>query len=137
MHFMFRTKRFNTRPLVAARKQWTKRLNNFGYILLKLLLSKIKIYVKEDFDFLKKYKRNFSENPKLVFLDVTSLYANIPHELELEAIEHWSYKHPELIHSRFNKFFILKAFKLVLNNFRNCYSYYCCSNSCNVINRIP
>ena len=86
------------------------------YILLKPLLSKIKCYVKDDFDFLKKCKRNLTENSKLVSFDVTSLYINIPHELELKAIEYWLGEYPESIHYRFNKSFILEALKLVLKN---------------------
>ena len=86
------------------------------YILLKPLLSKIKCYVKDDFDFLKKCKRNLTENSKLVSFDVTSLYINMPHELELKAIEYWLGEYPESIHSRFNKSFILEALKLFLKN---------------------
>ena len=78
-------------------------------ILLKSLLSKIKSYVKDDFDFLKKCSRNLIKNSKLVSFDVTSLYTNIPHELALKAIEYWLDKYPELIHSRFNKSFIFEA----------------------------
>ena len=76
----------------------------------------IKNYVKDDFDFIKKCTRNFAKNLKLVSVDITSLYANIPHELGLKAIEHWLDKYPELIHSRFDKTFILKALKIVLKN---------------------
>ena len=36
------------------------------------------------------------------------------HELGLKAIEYWLDKYPELIHSRFNKSYILKALKRVL-----------------------
>ena len=50
----------------------------------------------------------------LISFDATSLYTNIPHELGLKAIEYWLDKYPELIRSRFNKSFILKALKLVL-----------------------
>ena len=76
----------------------------------------IKNYVKDDFDFIKKCTRNFAKNLKLVSVDITSLYANIPHELGLKAIEYWLDKYPELIHSRFDKTFILKALKIVLKN---------------------
>ena len=82
-------------------------------ILLKPFLSKIKSYVKDDSDFLKKCKRNLIKNSKLVSFDVTSLYTNIAHELGLKAIEYWF---PVLIHSRFNKSFIIEALKLVLKN---------------------
>ena len=85
-------------------------------ILLKPFLSKINSYVKDDFDFLKKCKRNLTKNSKLVSFDVTSLYTNIPHESGLKAIEYWLDKYPELIHSILNKFFILKALKLFLKN---------------------
>ena len=85
-------------------------------ILLKPLLSKIKSYVKDDFDFHKKCKGSLTTNSKLVSFDVTSLYTNIPHELGLKAIEYWLDKYPKLIHSRFNKSFILEALKLVLKN---------------------
>ena len=64
------------RPIVPSHKFPTKRLSNFFDILLKPLLSKIK-NVKDDFDFLKKCKKNLTKNSKLVSFDVTSLYTNI------------------------------------------------------------
>ena len=42
--------------MVAGDKRPTKYLSNFMDILLKPLLSKIKTYVNDDFDFLKKFK---------------------------------------------------------------------------------
>ena len=50
----FQTKDSKLRPIVAGHKSPTKRLSIFVDILLKPLLSKIKSYVKDDFDFLKK-----------------------------------------------------------------------------------
>ena len=85
-------------------------------ILLWPLLPKIKSHVKDDFDFLKKCKRNLTKNSKLVSFDVTRLYTNIPHDVRLKAIEYWLDKYPELIHSRFNKSDILEALKLILKN---------------------
>ena len=104
------------RPILAGHKCSTKHLSNFVDILLKPLLYKIKNSVKDDFDILKKCKRNLTKNSKLISFDVTSLYTNIPHELGLKAIEYWLDKYPELIHSRFNKSFILEALKLALKN---------------------
>ena len=52
------------RPIVAGHKCSTKRLNNFVNILFKHLLFKIKSYVKDDFDFLKKCKSNLRKNSK-------------------------------------------------------------------------
>ena len=57
-----------------------------------------------------------NKNSKLVSFDVTSLYTNIPHELGLKANEYWLDRYSELIHSRFNKSYILEALKLVLKN---------------------
>ena len=74
--------------MVVGHKSPTKRLSNFLEILLKPFLSKIKSYVKDDFDFLKKCKRNLTKNSKLVSFGVTNLYINIPHELGLKAIEY-------------------------------------------------
>ena len=59
--------------MVAGDKRPTKYLSNFMDILLKPLLSKIKTYVNDDFDFLKKFKRSLTKNSKLVSFDVTSL----------------------------------------------------------------
>ena len=50
----FQTKDSKLRPIVAGHKSPTKRLSIFVDILLKPFLSKIKSYVKDDFDFLKK-----------------------------------------------------------------------------------
>lgn len=48
------------------------------------------------------------------------LYSNIPHELGLEAIEHWIDKFPDLLHDRFTKPFILRSLKFILeHNFMN------------------
>ena len=112
----FHPKDLKLRPIVAGHKSPTKRLRNLVNILFKPLLSKIKNYVKDDFDFLKKCKRNLTKISKLVSFDVTSLYTNMPHELGLKAIEYCLDKYPELIHSGFNESFTIEALKLVLKN---------------------
>ena len=85
----FQPKYLKLRDIVAGDKSPTKRLSNFVDVLLKSLLSKIKSYIKHEFDFLKKCKRNLIKISKLVPCDVTSLYTNTPHELGLKAIEYW------------------------------------------------
>ena len=82
----FQPKYLKLHPIVASHKSPTKRLSNFLDILLKLFLSKIKSYVKGEFDLLKKCKRKLTKNSKLVSFDVTSFCSNIPHELGLQAI---------------------------------------------------
>ena len=53
----FQPKDLKLRSIVAGQKPPIKHLRNFADIF-KPLLSKIKSYVKDDFDFLKKCKRN-------------------------------------------------------------------------------
>ena len=52
----FQPKDLKRRPIVAGHICLTKRLSNFVDIFVKPLLSKIKSYGKDDFDFLKKCK---------------------------------------------------------------------------------
>ena len=54
---VFRPRDLKLRSIVGGHKCPTKRLNLFVDITRKPLLSKIKNYVKDDFEFLKKYKK--------------------------------------------------------------------------------
>ena len=69
----FQPKDLKLRPTIVGHKCSTKRLSNFPDILIKPLLSKIKSYIKYDFDFLKKCKTNLIKNSKLVSFNVASL----------------------------------------------------------------
>ena len=57
-------------------------------------------------------QEKLKKNSKLVSFNVTSLYANLSHELGLKAIEYWLDKHPEMIHLDLKIFFSrsIKAF---------------------------
>ena len=57
-------------------------------------------------------KSNFS----ILSFDVINLYTNISHDLRIEAIQFWLEKHPNLIHKRFSKEFILEGIKGILEN---------------------
>ena len=52
----------------------------------------------------------------LVSFDVESFYSNIPHDLGLEAIKFWLEQHPEDLHIRFSKEFILESIEFILKN---------------------
>ena len=52
----------------------------------------------------------------LVSFDVVSLYSNIPHDLGRTAVRFWLERHPELIHNRFSKEFILEGLSIILEN---------------------
>ena len=73
-------------------------------------------YGKDDIDFLKHVPEEVSQDTILCSFDVKSLYTNIPHNLGIEAIEHWLKLHPEEILDRFNHRFILEGLKIVLEN---------------------
>ena len=48
--------------------------------------------------------------------DVVNLYTNIPHTFRLEALNYWLENHPESLHVRFNKEFVLNCAKSILQN---------------------
>ena len=48
--------------------------------------------------------------------DVVNLYTNIPHTFGLEALYYWLENHPETLHARFNKEFVLECEKFILQN---------------------
>ena len=104
------------RPIVAGPVCETLRLSNLINILLKPFIKCVKNFVRDDRHFLSFIPNNVSEKAIIVSFDVTSLYIDISHELGLEAIKFWLEKHPNLIHKRFSKEFILEGIKVILEN---------------------
>ena len=56
------------------------------------------------------------EDTLLVTFDVVNLYTNIPHTFGLEALDYWLENHPESLHARLNKEFVLECAKFILQN---------------------
>ena len=83
----------------------------------------VKSYVKDNINFLSKCSRENYEDTLLVTFDVVNLYTIIPHTFGLEALDYWLENHPESLHTRFNKEFVLEFAKFILQNnnmkFRN------------------
>ena len=104
------------RPLVAGPICPTKPLSNLTDILLKPFLLHVKSYVKDNLDFLSKCSRKNYEDTLLVTLDVVNLYTKILHTFGLEALDYWFENHPESLHARFNKEFVLQYAKFILQN---------------------
>ena len=96
------------RPIVAGPICLTTSLSNLIDILLKPFLLHVKSYVKDNLDFLSKCSRENYEDTLLVTFDVVNLYTNIPHTFGLEALDYWLENHPESLHARFNKEFVLE-----------------------------
>ena len=58
--------------------------------------------------------------------DVVNLYTNITHTFGLEALDYWLENHPESLHVRFMKEFVLQCAKFILqnNNMKSNYEFY-------------
>ena len=62
------------------------------------------------------WPRNVSSEIILTSFDITSLYANIPHDLGIKAIEYWLTLYPKNILRRFPREFVIEGINLILNN---------------------
>ena len=91
-------------------------MSNLIDILSKPFLLHGKSYVKDNLDFLSNCSRKNYEDTLLVTFDVVNLYTNIPHTFGLEALDYWLENHPESLHARFNKEFVLEYAKFILQN---------------------
>ena len=60
-----------------------ERLNSLLEQILTPLVSKLKSYIADDWDFLKNLPRNLNPNFTFLTCDIVSLYTKIPQELGL------------------------------------------------------
>ena len=60
-----------------------ERLNSLLEQILTPLVSKLKSYIQDDWDFLKNLPRNLNSNFTSLTCDIVSLYTKIPQELGL------------------------------------------------------
>ena len=104
------------RPIVDGPNCPTRPLSQLIDVILKPFLIQIKSSVKDNLDFLRKCSRKMNDTTTLVTFDVKSLYTSIPHDYGLEAITFWMEKHPDSLHSRFAKEFVLESIKIILEN---------------------
>ena len=91
-------------------------MNNFLDLILKPLTKHVKSNIKDNIEFLKKCKRNVTDDTVLVAFDVCSLYTNIPHEFGLRAIEYFVSNYRKSINLRFTTQFVLEAASFILSN---------------------
>lgn len=104
------------RPIVGGPNCPTHRLSNFIDILLKPFLKHVQSYIRDGVDFLNHLPETIDETSLLVTFDVKSLYTNIDHSAGLEAISFWLNEHPQDLHPRITKSFVLEAIKIILSN---------------------
>ena len=104
------------RPIVAGPACETHRLSNMLDILLKPFIIHIRSFIRDDLDMLNNLPESVDQNCKLVSFDVVNLYTNIPHNYGIEAIQHWLNTYPDDLHPRFEKEFVLKGLRFILEN---------------------
>ena len=105
-----------SRPINEDVKSVTQGLSKLIEKILGPLVIHLKTYVKDEFDFIRKFPRKVPQNSYILCCDVTSLYTSTPHELGLRAITYWIDKLSFLIPTRFSKPFILESIKFILEN---------------------
>ena len=84
---MFEPNDLKLRPIVRGPNCPKRKLSQLIEILLKPFLKHIKSLICDSLDFLNKCPRDVDEDTEIVTFDVISLYASIPHEFGLEAID--------------------------------------------------
>ena len=104
------------RPIIAGPNSPTQRLSSLLEKILTPIVPKLKTYIKDDWDFLRKLPQNLEPHFTLLTCDIISLYTNIPHDLGLRALNYYIDKYRYVIPSRFTKDFILEATEFVLKN---------------------
>ena len=74
------------RPIIADQNSPTQRLSSLLEKILTPLIPKLKSYIKDDWDFLKKLTKNLDPNFTFLMCDIVSLYTSILHELCLRTL---------------------------------------------------
>ena len=104
------------RPIVGGPNSPTQGISSLLEKVLTPIVSCLKTYVKDDWEFIRKLPSHVDYPCVLASRDVVNLYTSIPHDLGLEALSYWIDKKPNLIPERFTKAFILEAASFVLSN---------------------
>ena len=74
------------RPIIADQNSPTQRLSSLLEKILTPLIPKLKSYIKDEWDFLKKLTKNLDPNFTFLMCDIVSLYTSILHELGLRTL---------------------------------------------------
>ena len=104
------------RPIIAGPISPTQRLSEFLDVILQPIVTTLKTYIKDDWDFLSKLPREFDSPCSLYSYDVTSLYTSIPHDLGIQALKFWIHEKRDILPERFTELFILESATFVLEN---------------------
>ena len=105
------------RPIIAGCSSPTHRLSSLLDKILMPISSKVKTYIKDDWDFIRNLPSNLTFAETTMYsVDISSLYTSISHSLGINAIKFWINKHRKLIPNRFSEEFIIESLIFVLEN---------------------
>ena len=105
-----------TRPICGGPKAVTQGSSELLHKILSPLVPCMKSYIKDEWDFVRRFPNKISYKAVLLSCDIVSLYSSIPLDLGLEALEYWIDKLRSEIPARFTKDFILNLARFVLDN---------------------
>ena len=105
-----------TRPICGGPSAVTQGASRLLNEILSPLVPQMRSYIKDEWDFVRRFPRKVKYNATLLSCDIVSLYPSIPIELGLEALNYWIDKLRDKIQGRFTKEFILELTKFVLEN---------------------
>ena len=104
------------RPIIAGLQSPTKNLSKLLDKTLSPIVPSQKLYLKDDWDFIRKFPHKVEYKADLFTCDIVSLYTSIPHKLGIKAISYWIDRRHNEIPNRFKKEFVLEAIIFVLGN---------------------
>ena len=86
---------FAFRPIVGGPICPKSHFSNFIDSLTKPLVIHVKSHLRDGIEFLNKLPRNVPMETTMTSFDIVSLYTNIPHYLDVEAIDYWIKEYSE------------------------------------------
>ena len=105
-----------SRPIVSGPKAITKGLSQLLEKILTPLTFELKTFIKNEYDFLRKFPKNIGPNAHIMCCDIIALYTKIPNDLGMKALQYWIQRKRSIIPNRFSEEFILESTKFILEN---------------------
>ena len=78
-----------TRPICGGPNAVTQGASKLLHEILSPLVTNLKSYIKDEWDFVRRFPQHVSFDATLLSCDIVSLYSSIPTDLGLEALEYW------------------------------------------------
>ena len=104
------------RPINGDVNSVTQGLSKLLDKILNPLVPQLRTFIKDEFDFLRKFPKKVPPATKIICCDVTSLYTSIPTRLGIQALDYWLTKLSSMVESRFTKAFIIESVRFILEN---------------------